>query len=160
MITLSWMQMGHPDFHTAIKAIFDCPNLDGATSYKAHRVQQCIEGVDREIKALRLELCKTFAKTDDKGELVFDEEGVLQFESEEDKKALEKAFMKEFSERKAELKVSKLDFRTLTPVRGIMPRMWPLLLPICDNLPNEEDVEDREEAPTNFKAPTSQIISP
>jgi hypothetical protein len=113
--------------------------LDAKTSYSAHRIQQGIQKVDKEIRDLRIELCQKHGKKDENGKLINDERGFITFESPEKNKEFEEEFTKIFNERKVELKVSKLDFEKLANVRGITPSMWEHLIPIMDNLPPEDE---------------------
>lgn len=139
MIKLTWLQLANPYFQQAMRSIFDCPMLDAKTSYSAHRIQQGIQHVDKEIKDLRIELCNKYGKKDESGKLINDERGFITFESPEKNREFEAAFTKEFSERSLELKVTKLDFEKIINVRGITPSMWEHLVPIMDNLPPEEE---------------------
>jgi hypothetical protein len=139
MITLTWLELANPLFQQAVGAIWDCPSLDGHTSYSAHRIRQGIEKVEKDVKDLRLALCKKHGKKDADGKLINDERGWIQFETPEIGKQFEEEFTKEFSERSLEMKVTKLNFEKLVQVRGITPRMWEFLQPVVENLPAESE---------------------
>lgn len=154
MIELTWLHMANPQFHQAINTIWDCPQMDAATSYSAHRIKQKIEKVDKEIRDLRMEICKKYGKKDESGKLINDERGYIVFDKPEDNKAFEEEFTKEFNHRKAQLKVSKIDFKNLAQVRGLPPRCWEFLAPIVDNLPvEEEDLPDDSTGGGNIEVP-------
>lgn len=139
MIELTWLEMANPQFQAACQSIWDCPMLDGHTSYTAHRIQQAIEKADKEIWALRKEVLRRHGKKNENGELINDEKGNIVFEdSDKGPQIFEADFLKEFNGKKVTLKVSKIDFQKLVQVRGITPRHWKFLAPIVDNLPVEE----------------------
>lgn len=144
MIKLSWLELAHPHFQQAVRAIWDCPMLDARTSYSAHRIQKGIESTEKEIRNLRISLCEKYAKKDEHGKNVTDERGWITFETPEKNKEFEEAFQKEFQSRSLELKVTKLDFEKIQDIRGITPSMWEHLLPIMDNLPTEDEGENHD----------------
>ncbi len=139
MISLSWLQIANPYFQQAVNSIWDCPMLDAKTSYSAHRINQGISSVDKEIKNMRIELCNKYAKKDENGKLITNEKGFVTFETPEKNKEFEDEFQKEFNSRRLELKVTKINFENIISVRGITPRMWEFLEPIMDNLPKDEE---------------------
>lgn len=141
MIKLTWMELATPQFQQAVNVIWDCPMLDGATSYTAHRIKKGIEKTEKDVRDLRIKICNKWAKKDANGKVVSNEAGYVEFEKPEDQRSLEEEFEKEFQERSLMLQVSKLDFQKLASVRGITPRMWEFLAPVCDNLPEEEPEE-------------------
>lgn len=141
MINLTWLQMAHPHFQEAVDVIWNCPQLDGETSYRAHRLRLGIEKTNKDIAEMRKGILNKYGKKDENGKLINDERGFIQFDKPEDHKAFEEEFTKEFSSRSMDLKINKLDFRKLAVVRGITPKFWEHLEPITDNLPQDEELE-------------------
>jgi len=139
VIKLSWLQMAHPEFQQAARQIWNCPMLDAKTSYAAHRIQLGIQKTEKDIRDLRIALCKKYAKVDENGKLLSDERGMVIFETPEQNQKFEEEFTEEFQKRFMELKVKKLDFEKLANIRGISPAQWEHLIPIMDNLPPEDE---------------------
>lgn len=135
MITLTWLELANPAFQDAVQVIWDCPMLDGHTSYSAHRIQSGIAVVEKEIAHFRKNLTQKHGKKDEHGKLINDERGYIVFDTPEQHKAFEAEFTEKFKTRKIELKVNKIDFEKIVNVRGITPSMWQYLMPIIDNLP-------------------------
>jgi hypothetical protein len=155
MIKISWLEMANPYFEQAVNAIWDCPSLDGSTAYTAHRIKTGIEKANKDIRALRIEICGKYGKRGEDGKLLNDAQGNIIFENpEQDGPKLEAEFIKAFENNFMELKVSKLDFQKLVNVRGITPRMWAHLSQIVENMP-EEQVEESpavsDEAPSKIE---------
>jgi hypothetical protein len=153
MISIRWMELAHPGFQDAVRVIWDCPMLDSGTSYKASRIMQGVEKVNRDIRELRVKLVEKYAKKGEDGKTLTDPRGMVQFESEEKQREFEAEFQKEFESRLLELKVSKIDFQTLGSVRGITPRQWEFLAPILENLP-----ADPEDAPADEELDQGNVI--
>lgn len=144
MIKLAWMQIANPYFEQAVNAIWDCPMLDGATSYTAHRIKKGIEKANKQIRDIRIEICRKYAKKGPDGKMLNDASGQIIFENPEDGPKLEADFIKEFETHFLEMEVSKLDFTKLVNVRGLTPRMWEHISPIVDNLPDAFEKEESQ----------------
>lgn len=158
MVTLSWLEMAHPEFNSAVNAIGNCPNLDAHTSYRAGKIIDAIDQANKDIRDLRYTLCQKYGQKGDDGKVMTDETGMIQFESADKRKEFEEEFTKEFKAHKVDIKANKLDFQTLASVRGITPRQWPLIKCIVDNMPEDEPVAPAPEEPpkegTIVKLPT------
>lgn len=143
MIELSWFQIASPQFQTACQQIWDCPRLDAKTSYSAHRIKTALDKVNEEVTKLRHHLIQKHGKKDENGQLIHDSEGRITFDDPiEGMRAFEEEFLKEFNNRKVELKINKLNFQDLNEAQGISPRAWEQLKPIIDNLPEQDETED------------------
>lgn len=145
MITLSFLQVAHPVFQQAMQTIWNAPMLDAQASYTAHRIREKVAKADKEIADMRTTLLDKYGKKDAEGKLIVDAQGWVAFENKEDNEKFETEFQEAFGAKVINLKVTKLNFQSLAPVRGITTMMWPHLIPIVDGLPAEEPEESEED---------------
>ncbi len=160
MIKLSYMEIMHPNFREAANVIWNSAQLDGKTSYSAHRVKKGIDKVLKEIPKLQNDLAVNYCKFTEVGEegkkqkiAHRDPRGSIMFESPEKQDEFEEAFTKMFTEKYLELKVNKIDFNCLMHVKGLTPSHWEFLSPIVENLPAEEEETDQTEVPSPLLQP-------
>lgn len=144
MIRMSYLDLMNPEFRRVADVLWNCPQLDGHTSYRAHRIKKGMDKVLKEAGSLQMEMAKKYARKSKLGPdenspeiLLRDDQGRLMFENEEKAKEFENEFATVFSEKYLELKVNKIDFRAIAAVKGLTPNHWPYLEFIVENLPDE-----------------------
>lgn len=157
MIKLSYMEILNPRFRQAADVIWNSPQLDGQTSYSAHRIKKGIDKVLKNFRQQQEELALGFAKStevDGKKILHRDPNGNLMFDGSEQQEGFEKKFEEVFSEKYLELQVTKIDFEKLKGVRGLTPSHWEFLQPIVENFPpEEEEPSEPAEIPSSLIKP-------
>lgn len=148
MIKLSYLDVMNPSFREAANVIWNSANLDGHTSYRAHRIKKGIDETLKDAQKTQIEIAMKYCRkgktspAEDAPEILLrDERGNYLFEDDEKLKKFDEEFTSTFAAKYMELKVNKIDFRAIGGMKGLTPNHWSYLEPIIENLPVEEPEE-------------------
>jgi hypothetical protein len=146
---MSFLEVMDPGFRQAANVLWNSPNMDGHTSYSAHRVKKGIDATLKEAQKIQLEIANKYCRKSKTGPaedapeiLLRDENGNYLFEDDEKLKAFDREFTEVFSQKFMELKVNKIDFQAIGGMKGLTPNHWPYLEFIVENLPEEDPLEE------------------
>lgn len=117
MLTVTWSQLNKPSVAGALMTLANSNKVDRTTAYRAARI---VEKANREMEKAREyeeKLVAQYAKKDDKGQIIKNENGQAEMDEESQKK-LNAEFEKYCAEQKVEIKVHKLDFTKLDGLTG------------------------------------------